>query len=251
VDASYKVARGRLIQTLTASYGKADPGLPASQGGGHGRARQLWLISDTLEYGAVTAHITYQDVHLTVPGLNRLFDAMRNFGPQGTALADKYDQENKLVSFIGLGAMYDRGKWFVMGEWGRTNFHSVLGESTAWYASGGYRWAQLTPYVTYSEVQANSSTTDPGLTLSALPAALVGPAIGLNAGLNAILGTIAVQKTYSLGARWDLMRNVALKLQYDHSRLGAGSPGTLTNVQPDFRPGGTVNLLSVTVDFVL
>ena len=36
----------------------------------------------------------------------------------------------------------------------------------------------------------------------------------------------------------------------DHMRLGPGSQGTLINAQPGFRPGGTVNLFSVAVDFV-
>ena len=75
--------------------------------------------------------------------------------------------------------------------------------------------------------------------------------MGLNTELNSILGSIAVQKTISVGARWDFLKNVDLKLQYDRTRLGAGSPGTLINLQPDFRPGVGVNLFSIAIDFVL
>jgi hypothetical protein len=53
-----------------------------------------------------------------------------------------------------------------------------------------------------------------------------------------------------VGARWDFMKNVDFKVQVDHMRLGAGSPGTLGNLQPSFQTGGTVNLISATVDFV-
>jgi hypothetical protein len=251
VDVSYKLHVGDFVHTIVGSFGKIDPGLPPSQGGGNAHARALWLISDTIEYGAATAHITYQEVHLTVPGLNRLFDVFRQFGAQGIALANEYDQGDKRVSFIGVGAMYDPGPWFALGEWGHDDFHSVLGASTAWYVSGGYRLAKVTPYLTYSEVSVNSKTSDPGLTLSTLPPPLVGPATGLNAALNSTLATIADQRTMSVGARWDFMKNVGLKVQYDHTRLGAGSPGTLTNIQPGFAPGGTVNLFSVAIDFVL
>jgi opacity protein-like surface antigen len=251
VDASYKLRVGDFVQTLVGSLGKNNPGLPPSQGGGTAHARALWLISDTIEYGAATAHITYQNVHLTIPGLNRLFDAFRQFGPQGIALANEYDQDDKLVSFIGVGAMYDPGRWFALGEWGHDDFHSVLGSSTAWYVSGGYRLAKVTPYLTYSKVSVNSNTSDPGLTLSTLPPFLMGPATGLNEALNATLATIAEQRTISVGARWDFVKNVALKVQYDHTRIGAGSIGTLTNIQPGFAPGGTVNLFSVAIDFVL
>jgi hypothetical protein len=46
------------------------------------------------------------------------------------------------------------------------------------------------------------------------------------------------------------MSNVALKLQYDHMNLGAGSAGVLGNIQPGFQPGGTAHLLSASLDFV-
>jgi len=39
-------------------------------------------------------------------------------------------------------------------------------------------------------------------------------------------------------------------VQYDRIELGSGSPGTLVNLQPSFRGGGSVNLVSITIDFV-
>ena len=187
---------------------------------------------------------------MTLESFKPLFDGFRQFGPEGIALADQYDSNNKPFTFIGLGASYDPGNWFVMGEWGVTDSHSALGKRNAWYASGGYRLGKFTPYLTYAQTKADSNTSDPGLTLSALPPFLAGPAAGLNAGLNAILASIPVQNTISVGGRWDFMKNAALKLQFDHTRLGAGSAGTLINIQPGFQPGGKVNVFSATVDFV-
>jgi hypothetical protein len=251
VDASYTVQMGDFVHTIVGSFGKHNSSLPPGDLGGSAQARHIWLISDTVEYGAATVHLAYLDLHVTVPGFRGIFDAFRQFGPQGMALADKYDQDNKRVSFIGAGAMYDPGRWFVLGEWGHVDFHSVLGSSTAWYTSGGYRISKFTPYLTYSDVKLNSNSSDPGLTLSALPPSLLGPATRLNAGLGAILASAAVQRTLSVGARWDFIKNAAFKLQYDHTRMGAGSPGTLNNIQPGFASGGTVNLFSATLDFVL
>jgi hypothetical protein len=250
LDVSYKLHGGDFLHTIAGSFGKNDEGLPSNKGDGTSQARALWLISDTIEYGAATAHISYQSAHLTVPGLSALFDAFRQFGPQGAALADKYGQDDKRVSFIGVGAMYDPGQWFALGEWVHNDFHSILGASTAWYVSGGYRLSKFTPYLTYSDVTANSNTSDPGLTLAALPPTLIGPATGLNAALSANLAAIAMQRTISVGTRWDFMKNAAFKLQCDHTRIDAGSTGTLINIQPGFRPGGTVNLLSAVIDFV-
>jgi hypothetical protein len=194
-------------------------------------------------------YATYHEAHLTITQLGPFFDALRNFDAQGLTLANEYDQDNKRLQFFGLGGIYDPSKWFMMGEWATSNFHSALGESTAWYVSSGYRLAKLTPYLIYGAVKANSNTSDPGLNLSGLPPFLAGPASGLNAGLNAILGSIPIQHTTSAGVRWDFMQDVDLKVQCDHTRMGKGSPGTLIQLQPDFRTGGTLNLVSATIDF--
>jgi hypothetical protein len=250
VDANYRLPVGGGVHSLSASYGRTYIKLP---GGDSADVRRLWIISDSAEYGAATVHLSFAQGRFTFSQneLDTLFNTLRQFGPQGNALADKYDVDDKLVQFIALGAMYDPGGWFVMGEWGRRELHSVFGKSTAWYVSGGYRVAQLTPYLTYAEVTANSNTSDPGLAVSALPAFLAGPATALNAGLNSALRTIAVQRTTSAGVRWDFAKNVDLKVQYDYILLGAGSPGVLSNLQPGFQPGGTVSLFSAVIDFVL
>jgi hypothetical protein len=247
IDASYKWHIGNVVQTFMGTYGATTTKQPM---GGNADSRRQWIISDTLEYGAATLRIAYQRATLTLDGLDTFFGAFGHFGPQGVALEAKYDPYRKPLEFIGIGAMYNPRDWFVTGEWGTSQFHSVIGESTAWYVSGGYRLAKFTPYLTYGALKANSNTSDPGLNVSALPSYLAGPAMGLNAALNAILGSIPVQSTTSAGVRWDFMKNVDLKLQCDHTRLGAGSPGLLINLQPAFQRGGTVDIFSATIDFL-
>jgi hypothetical protein len=247
IDASYRWHIGDSVQTFVGTYGATTSGQPT---GGNADARRQWNISDTLEYGAATLRIAYQRANLTLDGLDTLFGAFGHFGPQGIALEAKYDPYRKPLEFIGIGAMYNPQDWFLTGEWGTQQLHSVIGESTAWYVSGGYRVAKFTPYLTYGSLKVNSNTSDPGLNVSVLPSYLAGPAMGLNAALNAILGSIPAQNTTSAGLRWDFMRNVDLKLQYDRTRLGEGSPGVLINLQRGFQPGGTVNLVSIAVDFV-
>ncbi len=247
IDASYRWHIGDVVQTFLGTYGATTSKLPT---GGSAYARRQWNISDTLEYGAATLRIAYSRALLTISKLDTLFSGFDQFGPAGAALESKYDPYRKPVDFVGIGAMYNPRDWFVTAEWGTEQFHSVAGESTAWYVSGGYRVAKFTPYLTYGALKANSNTSDPGLNVSALPPYLAGPATGLNAALNAILGSIAVQNTTSAGVRWDFLTNVDLKLQYDHTRLGAGSPGTLLDLQPGFQPGTTVNLFSAAIDFV-
>ncbi|MDZ4125748.1 MAG: hypothetical protein U1E02_16455, partial [Hydrogenophaga sp.] len=127
--------------------------------------------------------------------------------------------------------------------------HSFIGKRSAWYVSGGFRVGEFTPYVTYAQVRADN-LSDPGLTVSALPPFLAGEATGLNTALNSILRTKIAQNTLTIGGRWDFNKNTALKLQFDHIRIGAGSTGALVNLQPGFQLGGKVNVFSATLDFV-
>jgi Gram-negative porin len=248
VDTSYKMHLGGFVNTLVGSYGKNDFGVPPQ--GGTLDDNHQWAIADTVEYDALTLHVAYLRSSITYRTLDAVFDAFRQFGPQGTALANQYDLDNKLGQQITAGAIYDPGQWFLMGEWGRRILHSAIVDSTAWYLSGGYRLAKFTPYLTYAEVKADSNTSTPGLNVTTLPPYLAGPATSLNAALNEILATNPIQKTMSVGFRWDVMKDIDFKMQYDRIALGAGSAGTLANIQPGFQLGSIVNLFSVAIDFV-
>ena len=246
IDASYRVRIGKWVDILRGSYGKGEYKLTA---GGAAKGEKLWGISNTAEYGPTTLRIAYHKANVTVESVNALFDAFRLYGPEGIAIADKYDAANKPYSVLALGASYDPGKWFVMGEWGYYDTRSVFGKGPTWYASSGYRIGTFTPYLTYAQVKADN-LSDPGLSLSALPPSLAGSANVLNDTLNALLSTKLVQNTISIGGRWDFMSNAAVKLQYDHTRIGNGSIGRFINTQPGYQLGGTINLFSAAIQFV-
>ena len=244
---SYRLNVGDFTNTTQGSDVQSNT--PQADNRGSAIARDSLNFSNTSEYKSLTFRVSYQHARLSIDSLDGFLDTFRMFGPQGIAIADKYNSENKPVATEVVGASYDPGHWFVISEWGHTRFNSFLGEDTGWYGSGGFRAGHFTPYVTYAHESAASNSA-PGLTLTALPPALAGFASGLNAALNSILQAIPDQSTVSLGVRWDCAKNVDLKAQFDHTRLGADSDGTLINIQPGFRPGGTVNLFSATVDFV-
>ena len=247
LDVSYRLHLGEVTNTVRANIGKKD--IKLVNNGGTAEITKSWGISNTTESGPLTTHITYQKFYATLPSVNSFFDIFRQFGPQGVAIADKYDINDKPFTVIAVGATYDPGNWFVMSEWGRLKSQTTLGNRKAWYVSGGYRFGKFTPYVTYAQAKADT-LSDPGLDVSTLPPFLVGPATGLNAALNSSLSVNPVQNTVSIGGRWDFMKNTALKLQFDHTNIGAGSIGVLSNPQPGFQLGGEVNVFSATIDFV-
>lgn len=127
--------------------------------------------------------------------------------------------------FWSLGAAWDPGNWFTSAEWVRVSNYDARGIEAvraAWYVNGGIRIGNLTPYATVSALKPLSDT-------GAAPIA---------------------QHTYAAGLRWDLARNVDLKLQWDQLHLGAGSYGTLQNVVPGTPRGGQVNVVSALADFI-
>ncbi|MDP2031196.1 MAG: porin [Thiobacillus sp.] len=239
LDLSYRLHLGELSNTLQVEVGQKDVKLVNN--GGTLEGRGSWGLAYTVEYGPLSARAAYQKTNLTIAPINTFFNAFRQFGPQGVALADKYDSAEKPSRHLMIGVSYDPGNWFVMGEWVRAEADSFIGNGTGWYVSGGYRFGTFTPYVTYARANADN-LSDPGL---AAPGAA-----GLNAALNSLLSTKPVQNTISLGGRWDFMKNADLKLQFDHTDIGAGSSGVLRNLQPGFQLGGKVNVFSATIDFV-
>jgi hypothetical protein len=252
VDLTHRMALGAATNTFHITVGRSDSKFPSAAGFGAGtaKARKLVAFNDTVEMGPASVRVSYGEARLTIDELAPLFDAFRGFGPAGAAIADRYDLRDRKVDFLGLGASYDPGDWFVMGEAARFNTRSVVGKKIAWYLSAGHRFGKATPYVTYARVRALSPVSDPGLPVALLPAQAAPVAAQLNGILNAQLGAIPRQSTASAGVRWDFMRNAALKVQYDHVMLDSGSAGTFGNVQPGFERGGKVGIFSAALDFV-
>lgn len=247
VDATYRWNRDGLKNVTQLVFGRTHLRLP---GGGSIEARKMAGLTDTVEYGAASARISLITNDLTVDVLHDLFDGLRQFGPQGIALAEHYGVEHKRDNAVSIGVSYDPGNWFVMGEVGRMTTNSFLGTSTGVYASAGYRVGAFTPYIGYARVRLNTNSYEPGLNLAGLPPAMAGAGAGLNVYLNAMLASIPAQRTVSAGARWDCMTDVALKVQFDRVTPQGGSRGTFSNLQPGFRSGRSVNVASAVLDFV-
>lgn len=247
IDVSYRFRFKGSTHNLRALYGIRDVNLPD---GSEASVRDGLVLSDTLEWGAATLFASYGRFRLTMEGFNPFFDAFRQFGAEGEAIADRYDVDGKRFEIMSFGVRYDPGDWFVMGELARSNSRAFIGNTEGWYITGGYRFGELTPYLTLARVRAHGDTSDPGLSPAGLSPAQAAQTQGLNAALNQLLGSVAQQKSIAVGVRWDFIRNAALKAQYQYLDLDDGSPGVLTNTQPGFEPGGAVNLFSAAIDFV-
>jgi hypothetical protein len=247
IDATWRWGAGDIRHATQAFFGRTDTHLFDDR---RLEAHGIAGLSHSIERGPLSARLSALTGHLTTGIGAEVFTAMRAFGPQGVALAERYAIEHKRVSMVSAGFSYDPGQWFLNAEAGRAQSHSLLGRTTTMYAGGGYRFASLTPYLGFAKVRAHGATRDPGLALAGLPPRAQALAAALNAGLNIYLGTIPIQTTLSTGLRWDLARDAAFKVQYDRLRPTDGSRGTLINTPSSFRSGDTVHVASVAVDFV-
>lgn len=247
IDATWRWEAASLRHATQVFTGRTNQDL---QNGLRIKAEHIVGLSHSMERGALSARLSAASAKLNTGIGEELFVVLRNFGPQGVALADRYEIRDKRVTMVSAGMSYDPGAWFVTAEAGRTRTDSLLGGGTSLYVGAGLRQGAFTPYVGYAQVRADVPTSDPGLSLAGLPPPLAGAAGQINAGINSFLKTIPVQSTWSIGLRWDAATNIALKLQLERVRPQDGTRGTLINNQPDFRPDRAVHVGSLALDFV-
>jgi hypothetical protein len=247
IDLSWRWNTGALRHTTRLQYGRTNMALDA---GTRLRANGIAAVSHSIDAGAFSVRASAIGAGVTVNLADQLFGALKQFGPAGVALADQYSVDHKRISLVALGMEYDPGDWFVTIEGGRQRSQSMLGTNIGLALGAGYRWRAFTPYVGYSDVRAQASTASRGLSTAGLPAQLAYAASALNAGLNQLLITLPEQSTASIGTRWDVHENMALKLQVDSVTPHRNSRGTLINTQPGFTSGRTVCVTSMSLDFV-
>ena len=265
VDATWRSQVGAANNTFQLFYGKTKGGLSTTS---DVKSNPNWGFNDSVEIGSLMLRAGYNSLKLDInlPSTAGIFGGLRGLAAglaqvpmpafqsasaQALALADKYKLEDMKVSAVALGLNYDPGDWFVMSEFVAFKGKGFLSDSRSWYASGGYRFGSVTVYATYSDIKAQIES-EAGITTSGLGAvpALAGGAAGINAVLNTTLKAItATQHTVTAGARWDFMKNVALKGQFDRVKTGAESNGYL-GTYPGYVKGSSVDLVSVALDFV-
>ena len=246
IDLSRRFHFDHLTATVRGGYGWTEADIE----GGSVKARNAYSLMTTLESPDWTVFARFSRSELVIDVFDPLFDAFRMFGPAGEAVADRFEVDGTKTDIWSLGWRYDPGNWFAMGEFSRSSTRSVLGDSDGWYMTSGYRHGDLTPYLTVAGRHVRSPISDPGLPVAGLPPEQAGTAILLNSILNDILGFAPRQKSLSLGLRWDILPRIALKTQFDYIDLARDSAGLLGNVQPEFKPGGSVSVYSLSIDFV-
>ncbi len=210
---------------------------------------------------AVRGGYSWYDANLSAPGVEASIKFLQSLSPLACAncasvIANTAPITGIKATIATLAASYDDGVWIGQAEWAKRDTNTVIITSvTGWNLLGGYRVGDYTPYVGVGSYTIDSSkpTFAPG---PYAPLALKAQLNYLNA---SYLGTgDSTRDVISVGVRWDLAKNFALKLQLEQMKmkypLVGGSTGyqtyptSLLGVPSGF--DGRVSMLTLNLDFV-
>lgn len=151
----------------------------------------------------------------------------------GTALAH-LKTAGRRSDYYSLGMVYDQGPWQVQLMLNRIEQQSAAFESS--HAASlllGRRFGAFTPYLGYS------------LARSAVKGERLNPVVD-----RVMADSHVDQRTTTLGVRWDVAGNTALKLQWDGVRAAPSSLFPFREDPASGRWSGRMNVYSVTLDYV-
>jgi len=220
--------------------------------------RNQHSFSATLERGQLSLRFGYsngnvdmlpRDLAPLVGGLQTLAAV----GAPGAAnlLAGEFSQFSH-VTFSGVGAGYDTGKFLLQGEYvQRRSDKGLIADRDAAYILGGMRFDKLMPYAIYSKDKPKGQFTSADANLLAGFGTAIGGSFGpqivaLANGVQTVFGTNNVaQSTVAAGLRYDVMKNAALKAQFDHIRPDSKNASGSYPISAK-----STNLVTLSLDFL-
>jgi hypothetical protein len=229
------LARGKLFAGATQEKAIGEPGVWDTSGSPVGGV-VLDYLAGAWQFRASVAGIRFSNEINFAP----LPDTLRALG--ATSAADALTTRDTTSHFYSLGVVYDEGPLRVQAMLNKIRHETgVFQNSHAGYLLAGYRINSVTPYAGVSWWKSAYKPYTTGLPNPAF-AAVNDPFdhIMLDSGVD--------QTTYTLGARWDALENIALKLQWDAIRGSSVSRFPYARTQPGWN--GHTDVLSLTLDFV-
>lgn len=204
------------------------------------------------EHEGSTFRLGYQHIKMNVtsPAIELYDEAMNtlvtNNIPNAARVQDLMQHNQAPIDFYVLGYAYDKGRWLVQAEYAHRKFSTDFVQSLAGaYVLAGYRFGKWTPYVAASRLMHKSDVNLPSLDSSS-----AGPLSGLVDAVNAGSALQIHRAATSLGVRYDLKENMALKFQYDRIVKPTDTHAEFVNDTANFFSSKQkVNLLSATLDF--
>jgi hypothetical protein len=205
------------------------------------------------EYGNWNARIGYDysvntfELAPLRPLLDTLNSAPVNaVWPGAQSLSQLINTKNRAVHYSSIGLAYDDGLWLTQME--ASYIHSdisVYPSVASGYLSAGRHFGKVTLYSLFAISESLNSRVKLSNPLAPVPAILE----LRNAVDQAINNNGVDEKSVSLGLRWDVHENIALKTQLSHYWLGNNGAALWLKPESGSTPD-SVNVWSVGMDFV-
>lgn len=201
----------------------------------------MWRINAAYAQGILNSSVSppplFQNDEL-LPDLQETFSGL---------LTELTIDDDKMIYYT-LGAAYDRDEWMVQGELGYLESEWSRAPSVrSAYLSIGKRFGTYTPFAMISMIESSSS----GPLTFPIPAD-ASSFEGLSTTMEAMLYAFHYdQKTLSLGLRKDIGYNLALKCQWDHTKIdehGAGLWSAEISQLPN--PKKNINTISISINWI-
>ncbi|MGL5987905.1 MAG: hypothetical protein ACRCZ5_13710, partial [Burkholderiales bacterium] len=250
VDLGYLFKANNVLYRVGAATGKMSQTLYSNST----QASLNYRFDNTLfnlaaEYAGSTLRLGYARVDMStqadaISAYENVLNALiANNNQTAAVIKDNVTFSNVKSDFYNIAYRYDHGPWLLQAEWARRRMGTDgIADIDGFGLLGGYRIGDWTPYLQYART---SHKGPPALPL------LSGPGAALVNGLNAQFQLRLERSNIGAGVRWDVIDNVALKLQFERIDKPAGGNGFFINSTDDFTNNRRqVNLYSATLDFV-
>ncbi|NMG73835.1 hypothetical protein [Aromatoleum diolicum] len=239
IDFIYHTRIGELDAEIHPYYGRGEIPFPE----GKARLDETWGLNVALTQGNLSLHLGRGDGRFTFERGDAQFRAiaavLRAAG-QGSVVTDLSGAKGK-TSFYSIGVQWDDGLWQTIGEYARRDANRYVPSAYGWYLSLGRRFGSVTPYVSVARQtlhkQFAEATLPPGRLATAWETFLT--------------SRNNAQRSVTLGTRWDVSRQAALKAELTHARPDRDSWGSYfpRETPTTMRIGGrALNTLSISVD---
>ncbi len=179
--------------------------------------------------------------------------------PQAPYVVSYLDLNNSHCDYISLGVSYDANSWLIQSELSQYRFEKALDLTyNSGYISVGYRWKNFVPFIVYSKFYNSikfvhfTCDMDKIFLLSKEALEAFDDLTSLNRDVD------AHQDILSLGLRWNIGNNYALKIQWDHNWIKKANTNSVekgqtflweTDPSIPMDADQEVNVFSVSFDF--
>jgi hypothetical protein len=201
VDVSYQHDLGDTTLVLQASYGN-----DSSTGEDNGLGTDV----DFSDIAGLSATLSYEEWVFRGTYFQTDLNSAKVIAPLGSKF------ENEKAQFVGAGISYDNGSLLAISEYTISKVEGDYSDTESAYITLGYRVEAFTPYVSYSYLKTTDDEKRVGNTLAT---------------------TLLTwqRSTYSVGTRYDISANLALKLDVTYAGDFGDTTGALaSNVSPTY-----------------